>query len=75
MKKIAVIENRFEADLLSDALAHEGIEHVIRSFQDSAYDGLYVTQKGYAQLLTDEKDKEAALAILDDIRKSVSDEE
>ncbi|MBU2552056.1 MAG: DUF2007 domain-containing protein [Proteobacteria bacterium] len=71
MIRLTTIENRFEADLISDALTREGIGFLIRSYQDTAYDGLYVTQKGFAALMVEEQDADRARAIVRDIRASV----
>ncbi len=45
------LANRFEADLVADTLEKEGIPFWIRSFEDTAYDGLFVVQKGWGQVL------------------------
>jgi len=67
-KKIHVIENIFEMDMLKDALDREGIEYSIKEYKDTAYDGLFVLQKGYASLFVREKDAEAARSIVKQIR-------
>lgn len=72
MIKAATLENRFETDLIVDALEKEGIEYVVKPFQDSAYDGIFVTQKGYAMLLVEEERREQAESIVAEIRESVS---
>ena len=74
MKRIATLENRFETDLVIATLEAEGIEYFIKTFEDSAYDGLFVTQKGYALLLVNEEDQDRAKAIVDDVRTSASEE-
>ncbi|MEW6263739.1 MAG: DUF2007 domain-containing protein [Thermodesulfobacteriota bacterium] len=72
MITLTTIENRFEADLITAALTEEGIEFVLRTFEDRAYDGLFVTQKGFGRLLVHESDQAAAQAIVDAVRASVS---
>jgi hypothetical protein len=39
--KIAVLENAFEAQFLSSMLVQYDIPHRLRSYHDTAYDGLY----------------------------------
>ncbi len=39
-----------EADLVSQALSAEGLPFWIRSFEETAYDGLFVMQKGWGQV-------------------------
>jgi hypothetical protein len=67
-KKIHVIESIFEMDMLKDALDKEGLEYSIKEYKDTAYDGLFVLQKGYASLFVREKDEETAKSIVKQIR-------
>jgi hypothetical protein len=67
-KKIHVIENIFEMDMLKDALDKEGLEYTIKEYKDTAYDGLFVLQKGYASLFVRDKDEETAKSIVKHIQ-------
>lgn len=67
-KKIHVIENIFEMDMIQDALEKEGLEYSIKEHKDTAYDGLFVLQKGYASLFVREKDEDLATSIVKQIR-------
>jgi hypothetical protein len=49
--KIHTVENRFEADLLMQALREENIPAMLRRFEETAYDGLFVTQMGWGAIL------------------------
>jgi len=55
--KILVVENKFEADLVSQALQEEGIPVMMKRFSDTAYDGLYIPQKGWAAIMIPEEYK------------------
>ena len=55
-------------DMLRDALDKEGLEYTIKEYKDTAYDGLFVLQKGYASLFVREKDEETAKSIAQRIR-------
>ncbi|UCD71808.1 MAG: hypothetical protein JSW70_02105 [Syntrophobacterales bacterium] len=55
--KILVVENKFEADLVSQALRKEGIPVMIKGFSDTAYDGIYIPQKGWAAIMIPEECK------------------
>ena len=70
MKRIAVVENKFEADLISDALLREGIRCIVRSYEDTAYDGIFVLQKGWGAILVPEEDEERASQIIEELRRS-----
>jgi hypothetical protein len=66
--KIHTIENIFEMDMLKDALEREGIGYSVKEYKDTAYDGLFILQKGYAALFVKEKDKETALTIVKNVK-------
>ena len=48
--KIAVLENAIEAQLLSSVLTQYEIPHRLRSYHDTAYDGLFQLQKGWGEI-------------------------
>jgi hypothetical protein len=41
VEKVAVLHNEVEAQLVDRLLADQGIPHLLRSYHDSAYDGLF----------------------------------
>jgi len=65
---ITTLENPFEAQILGAALAAEGIAHEIRSFHDTAYDGLFQAQKGWGQVASLKRHTEQILRMLSEIR-------
>jgi hypothetical protein len=67
-KKIHIIESIFEMDMIKDALEKEDLEYNIKEHKDTAYDGLFVLQKGYASLFVREKDEELGKSIVKNIR-------
>lgn len=48
--KIATIGNLIEAQVLASVLEQRAIPHRIRSFHDTAYDGLFQFQKGWGEI-------------------------
>ncbi len=52
--KAGIIENRFEGDRISQALNELAIPFIIKSFLDTAYNGLYVPQKGWGAIFVPE---------------------
>ncbi len=46
-ERIVVLDDQFQAQLLHLELERRDIPHVIRSYHDSAYDGLYQLEQGY----------------------------
>jgi hypothetical protein len=50
LEKILVLNNEIEAKLLDGMLSERNIPHIIRSYYDSAYDGMWQTQFGWGHL-------------------------
>jgi hypothetical protein len=48
--KILMFKNEIEAMLLDEILTEKQIPHIIRSYHDSAYDGLWQTQSGWGHV-------------------------
>ena len=63
-KKIHTVENIFEMDMIKDALDKESIDYLVKEHKDTAYDGLFILQKGYAAFLVKERDEAAARAVV-----------
>lgn len=60
---ILVLNNAIEANLLDGLLNERGIPHIIRSYHDSAYDGLFQFHSGWGQLDAPENFREEILKI------------
>ena len=63
--KVFTLKNRFEADIIKGELEKERIPVLIRNFRDTAYDGIYIPQKGWGEVRVPEKDKKRAEEIID----------
>jgi hypothetical protein len=48
--KILMFKNEIEAMLLDEILTEKQIPHIIRSYRDSAYDGLWQTPTGWGHI-------------------------
>jgi hypothetical protein len=68
-EKIATLENSFEAQVLDSILAERDIPHLMRSYHDTAYDGLYQVVKGWGHVSAPPSYKEEIMEILSDLRK------
>ena len=49
-EKILVFDNQIEAKLLEEILTEKNIPYLIRSYHDSAYDGLWQMQSGWGHI-------------------------
>jgi hypothetical protein len=59
--RILMLNNEFEAKLLSEILTEKSIPHIIRSYHDSAYDGLWQIQSSWGHIEAPEEYKEEIL--------------
>ncbi len=73
--KAGTVENRFEGDRISQALQEAGISFLIKSFLDTAYDGLYIPQKGWGVVMVSETDRAEAERLMDEVKKTFTKEE
>jgi len=67
--KGAVLNNEIEARLLSSLLDEEGIPHFLRSYHDSAYDGIFQAQLGWGHVEADPRHHDRIVELLDDMRE------
>ena len=56
--KILTFKNEIEAMLLDEILTEKQIPHIIRSYHDSAYDGLWQTQSAWGHIEAPEEYRE-----------------
>jgi hypothetical protein len=64
MKKILSISSEIQAMRIKDILDSNQIPHLIRSFHDSAYDGIFQHQYGWGVLEADEENEVKILDLL-----------
>jgi hypothetical protein len=65
--KILIIKNPVEASLLDEILKERDIPHIIRSYHDLAYDGLWQTPTAWGQLDAPEEYKEQILKLYEEM--------
>ena len=65
---IAILDNIIEAQLVDSILNEHDIPHRIRSFHDTAYDGLFQFQRGWGSLWAPVSSRPEILEILHDVR-------
>ncbi len=73
--KTGTVENRFEGDRVSQVLREAGIPFLIKSFLDTAYDGLYIPQKGWGVVMVPAKNQEEAERLISEVKKTFVEEE
>jgi hypothetical protein len=65
---VAILENIIEAQLIGSILDEQNIPHRIRSFHDTAYDGLFQFQMGWGEICAPPSCKQEIIEILKDVR-------
>jgi quercetin dioxygenase-like cupin family protein len=73
-QKIATLENEVQANWLESILKEQGIPHIIRSYHDSAYNGLFQATKGWGHVEAPGEYKERILSILQDLKTDLENE-
>ena len=68
MKKILSLSSEIEAIRIKEILEGNQIPHLIRSFHDSAYDGIFQNQYGWGVLEADEVDEAKILELVIDFK-------
>ncbi len=65
-----MVESRFEWDRIAQALERAGIPYMMKSFLDTAYDGLYLPQKGWGAVMVPEGFVEEAKEVLFEVKEN-----
>jgi len=74
-RKVVVLENEVEATLMEKILSEREIPHLIRSYRDSAYDGLFQAQKGWGHVEAPDEYRDEVKEIHRDLSSGIVEEE
>jgi hypothetical protein len=69
--KVVTLENNHEADLMDAILTEKNIPHHIESYYDTAFDGLYQTQKGWGRLSAPKSYQKEIMEIISELREEI----
>ena len=75
MEKIASIENQVEALCLEEELQASDIPYFMRSYYDSAYDGLFQYSAGWGHVEAPPERRDEVIQILQTIRLRASEQD
>ena len=67
--RVAILDNEIQARLLSALLDEEDIPHLLRSYHDAAYDGLFQTERGWGHIEAPEEHHSRILELIGEIRE------
>ena len=68
IKKIAVLDNIVQAQMLESLLKERNIPHVMKTYHDSAYDGLFQGQQGWGHVEAPVEHEAEIRTLLDDLQ-------
>ncbi|MCU0589292.1 MAG: DUF3786 domain-containing protein [Syntrophobacteraceae bacterium] len=68
---VHTVSNRFEADTLLDALEREEIPTILRSFEETPYDGLFISQRGWGRILVPEELLDRARLVMEALARDI----
>ena len=69
VERIAAIKNEVEAQLLDAELAERDIPHLMKSYYDTAFDGVYQFSQGWGHVEAPSEFRDTILEILARIRQ------
>jgi hypothetical protein len=70
-EKIVVVNSQIEAKILEGVLKEHDIPHLIKSYHDSAYDGLFQAQKGWGHVAAPVEYKEEIKALYRGVQERI----
>jgi hypothetical protein len=73
--KVAVLEDEDQARLLGLILTEKGIPYRMHTYYDTAFDGLFQTQKGWGHISAPRSWHGAVMEVIHDLRASLRDGE
>ena len=74
-EKIVVVDTQVEARILEGVLKEHDIPHLIKSYHDSSYDGLFQAQKGWGHVAAPAEYKDEIKALYEGVKERILVEE
>ena len=66
--KVCTLDNIIEAQIIEDILMEQQVPYFVRSYHDSAYQGLFQLHKGWGELYSIEEFKNKIIEVIKEIR-------
>ena len=73
--KVHTLSNRFEADVITEALRQEGIPVIVRSFEETPYTGLFIPQKGWGRIMVPKEMADLAREIISGLAEEIESDD
>ena len=68
-KKIVVLDDEIHAQLVDAVLTDQHIPHTMRTYHDSAYDGLFQGSRGWGHVEAPEDRRDEIMRIVEDLSR------
>jgi hypothetical protein len=72
LERIVDLDNEIFATLMESVLNEREIPHILRTYHDSAYDGLFVNTQGWGFIEAPPEFRDEILNIYEDLKKQQS---
>ncbi|MBS3810468.1 MAG: hypothetical protein KGY44_01220 [Halanaerobiales bacterium] len=72
-KKILILDNEIEANIMEDILKEREIPHIIQSYHVPGYDGVFQFHMGWGHIEASQENKQEILKIYEDVKNSSKD--
>ena len=72
LEKIAVLDNEVQAKLVDSVLEERDIPHLLRSYHDSACDGIFQTRAGWGHVEAPAANRDEILAVIADVKRQAA---
>ena len=72
LEKIAVLDSEVQAELVDSVLEEREIPHLMRSYHDSAYDGIFQTYAGWGHVEAPAAFRDEILAVIEDVKRQAA---
>ena len=72
LESIAALDNEIQAGLVDAILSDRKIPHIMQTYRDSAYDGIFQTQKGWGVVLAPPAFGAEIRAVIEEVKRQSS---
>ena len=70
---VYTLQDPVDMSVIKSALEEAGIKYMTRTFVDSAYNGIFIPQRGYGEVLVEENDVARAKEIIAAVTSQLED--
>jgi hypothetical protein len=72
LERIAGLDNEVQAELVDAILSDRNIPHIMRTYHDSAYDGIFQGSMGWGEVEAPAAFRDEVAAIIEDVKRQAA---